>query len=203
MPSRIPSRTVFFCTISKTTKEKRSVLPLNLWNLVLSVWKDDFKRRRRSTFVSIPKPTICINDLFLSCINACSPEWTHCVLWAIRGRKDQGLEKKKANGWSWESVYDAELHPQGLNLEVVLHKAVQLQTSLLLFIACLWSEDWRRSLILNWCHALCKNTPKALSRLVNLWCVCFSKDGAEMWEGWEGSGFELMQSLSRREVLLE
>lgn len=56
-------------------------------------------------------------------------------------QKGSGIGKKKSNGWSWESVYDAELHPQGLNLEVVSHKAVQLQTSLLLFIACLWSED--------------------------------------------------------------
>jgi len=30
-----------------------------------------------------------------------------------------------------ESLYDPELHPQGLNLKVMSHKAVQLQTSLL------------------------------------------------------------------------
>lgn len=110
MPNKIPPRTVFFCTVSKSTKLKRSVLPLNLWNLVPSVWKDDLRRRRSTTFVSIPKDTICINDLFLSCINAYSPEQTHFVLWAGRGRKDQG-QGKKPRGWSKESLYDAELHP--------------------------------------------------------------------------------------------
>lgn len=55
VPTKIPSRRIFPCTLSRTTKEKKSVLPLNLWNMVPSVWKDDLKRGRRSTFVSIPK----------------------------------------------------------------------------------------------------------------------------------------------------
>lgn len=88
MPTKIPS----FCKLSKTTKEKGSVFPLSLWNLVPSVWKDDLGRTRSSTFVSIPNHTICINDLFLSCIKAYSPEL--CSLGNKR-QKESGIGKKK------------------------------------------------------------------------------------------------------------
>lgn len=115
MSTRISSRADFLSTHS-VTREKTSVFPLIFWNPDLYFWKDTLKWRSRSTFVSIPKTLsacVCI-WLFLSLLLIFT-----LLHWDIAFSRQQEAElirnrKKTLMAQSKESVYDPDLHPQGL-----------------------------------------------------------------------------------------
>lgn len=58
--------------------------------------------------------SVCVYMAFsLSFTNIYSPSLRHCILQTTRGRTDQEQEKTLM-AQSKESVYDPDLHPQGL-----------------------------------------------------------------------------------------
>lgn len=59
----------------------------------------------------------------LLCIIAYSPPLRHCVLQTVRGRTGQGQQKKLMASLK-ELFDDPELHPHGLNFEVMSYKAM-------------------------------------------------------------------------------